>query len=163
MTKHIILFALLSASIAGCAKDTPTEASQTAPDVRTTVNKVEVVAEGGIAALDIRYSVSQEDRFFVYTQRHLCNNNCAASDSTSGSLSAAANDALFKTVFAQSPFDFKDDYGTSRGAADMMEYTIRITIGGDAIKTIRADDGTMPEPLRRIVSAVLETVSAARK
>jgi hypothetical protein len=163
MTKQIILFALLSASIAGCTKDTPTEAKQTAPDASTTVNKVEVIAEGGIAALDIRYSVSQDDRFFVYTQRHLCNNNCAASDSTSGSLSAAATDALFKTVFAQSPFDFKDDYGTSRGAADMMEYTIRITIGADAIKTIRADDGTMPEPLRRIVSAVLATVSAARK
>jgi hypothetical protein len=75
----------------------------------------------------------------------------------------AASDALFNLVFAQLPFDLKNDYGTSRGAADMMEYTIRITIGGDAIKTIRADDGTMPEQLRRIVSAVQSTVSAARK
>jgi len=163
MTKQSILIALVSAFIAGCAKDTPTDATQLSQDKNATGSKVEVIAEGGIAALDIRHVVRQDDRVFVYTQRHLCNNNCAATDSVSGSLSAAASDALFKTVFAQSPFDFKDDYGTSRGAADMMEYTIRITVGGDAVKTIRADDGTMPEPLRRIVSAVLETVSAARK
>jgi hypothetical protein len=163
MTKQSILIALLSASIAGCAKHTPTDATQLSQDAAGSANKIEVIAEGGIAALDIRHVVRQDDHFFVYTQRHLCNNGCAASDSASGSLSAAASEALFKTVFAQSPFDLKDDYGTSRGAADMMEYTIRITIGGDAIKTIRADDGTMPEQLRRIVSAVRETVAAARK
>jgi len=163
MTKQSILIALVSAFIAGCAKDTPTDATQLSQDKNATGSKVEVIAEGGIAALDIRHVVRQDDRVFVYTQRHLCNNNCAASDSASGSLSKDASDALFTTIFAQLPFDLKDDYGTSHGAADMMEYTIRVTIGGDAVKTIRADDGTMPEQLRRIVSAVLATVSAARK
>ena len=163
MTKSTILLALIAASVAACSNDTLTESTQLRGDQANGGSKVEIISEGGIAALDIRHVVRQDDHFFVYTQRHLCNNNCAAADSASGSLSAAASDALFKTVFAQSPFDFKDDYGTSRGAADMMEYTIRITVGGDAVKTIRADDGTMPEPLRRIVSAVRETVSAARK
>ena len=163
MTKPIILIALISASIAGCAKETPTDASQVRPDANTSGSKIEVIAEGGIAALDVHYSVRQDDRFFVYTQRFLCNNACAASDSASGSLSTAASDALFSTVFAQQPFDLKDDYGSSHGAADMLEYTVRVTVGGDAVKTIRADDGTMPEQLRRIVSAVRETVAAARK
>ena len=163
MTKQTTLFALLAASLAGCGSDTPTDASRTNLEGSTAGSQIEIVAEGGIAGLDIRHTVRQDDRFFVYTSRHLCNNNCAASDSVSGSLSKAASDALFNTIFAQSPFDLKSDYGTSHGAADMMEYTIRVTIGGDAVKTIRADDGTMPEQLRRIVSAVLETVSAARK
>src|SRR5262245_50999961 len=118
MTKSTILFALLAASIAACSKNSPTDATQLR-DAAGSGSKIEITAEGGIAALDIRHVVRQDDHFFVYTQRHLCNNGCAASDSTSGSLSAAASDAFFKTVFAQSPFDFKDDYGTSRGAADM--------------------------------------------
>jgi hypothetical protein len=163
MRKHIVLFALFSASIAGCVKHSPTDVSQLRPDASAGGTKIEVVAQGGIAALDIRHVVRQDDRYFEYTIRHLCKGTCAATDSASGSLSATANDALFNTIFAQLPFNLKDDYGTSHGAADMMEYTVRVTVGGDATKTIRADDGTMPEPLRRIVSAVLETVSAARK
>jgi hypothetical protein len=163
MTKQTTLLALISATIVACSGRSPTDASQTQLEGTKSGSKVEVIAEGGIAGLDIRHVVSQDDRFFVYTQRRLCTNNCAASDSASGTLSVAASDALFNLVFAQLPFDLKNDYGTSRGAADMMEYTIRITIGGDAVKTIRADDGTMPEQLRRIVSAVQSTVSAARK
>ena len=164
MTKHIILFALLSASIAGCAKDTPTEASQTRS--RREHDRQQGGSRRGRRNRGARHPLRRapgRPLFRLHATPSLQQQLRGALTPTSGTLSAAANDALFNTVFAQSPFDFKDDYGTSRGAADMMEYTIRITIGGDAIKTIRADDGTMPEPLRRIVSAVLETVSAARK
>jgi len=98
MTKQSILIALVSALIAGCAKDTPTDATQLSQDKNLTGSKVEVIAEGGIAALDIRHVVRQDDRVFVYTQRHLCNNNCAATDSVSGSLSAATTLAEFDKI-----------------------------------------------------------------
>jgi len=44
----------------------------------------------------------------------------------------------------------------------MVTYTVRVTILGRT-KTLRADDGTMPEPLRRIEEAVRSTVDAARR
>jgi hypothetical protein len=163
MPRQTILFALLSASIAGCAAHTSTELAQPQFDASSVSGaKVEVLAEGGIAALSITHLVRHDDRFFMYRQGHLCNAPCAAMDSTSGSLSPAATDSLFNIVLSQSPFSLKDDYGDSKGAADMMIYTVRVTVGSNT-KTIHADDGTMPEPLHRIVDAVRGTISAARK
>jgi hypothetical protein len=163
MQKQIALFALMSASIIGCAGRAATESTPRLDDATALDGaKVEVLAEGGIAALSINQVVRHDDRSFLYTQRHLCNNGCAAMDSASGSLSSAATDSLFTLVVSQAPLSLKDDYGDTRGAADMMIYTVRVTVGGST-KSIHADDGTMPEPLRRIVTAVRETISAGRK
>src|SRR5215467_5857201 len=124
---------------------------------------VEVVAEGGIAALSIRHRASHDDHAFVYAQRHLCAQSCGApTDSASGTLSAAATDSLFNIVLAQAPFDLKDDYGTTGQAADMMVYTVTVTANG-LTKTIRADDGTMPPPVRQIVQSLRGVIAAARK
>lgn len=125
--------------------------------------KIELVAEGGIAALLINETVRHDDRFYLQTTRHLCGPTCpAALDSASGTLSAPAADSLFSLVWAQSPFSLKDDYGTMNGAADMMTYTLRMTFDGTT-KTVRADDGTMPPQMRQIVDALRGTISVARK
>jgi len=163
MQKQFIRFILLSASIVGCAKRNPTDALVLNDDFGSFNGaRVEVLAEGGIFPLSVNNVVRHDDRYFLFTQRRLCNDTCAATDSASGSLSAGVTDSLFNIVVAASPFALKDDYGSTHGAADMMDYTIRVTLGGST-KTIRADDGTMPEPLRRIVTVVRESISAARK
>ena len=163
MRKQLVLIALVSGSFIGCARHTPTEASARLDDFGTFNGaQVEIVAEGGIAALSMNHVVRHDDRFFLATTRRICPGSCAALDSTSGSLSPAATDSLFNIVLAQSPFALKDNYGITRTGADMMAYTVRVTANG-ATKTIRADDGTMPEPLRRIVDVVRATISAARR
>jgi hypothetical protein len=168
MRPQLVLFALLSASVTSavaCAKRAPTDSTQQ-PQLNDFPSfngaKVELHADGGFAALSIDQVVRHDDHYFLATQRKLCAQTCAALDSVSGSLTAAATDSLFNIVLAQSPFSLKDDYGTTVGGADMMLYTVRITADGRT-KTVRADDGTMPEPLRRIAAAVRETISAARR
>jgi hypothetical protein len=155
---------LLLSIVAGCTHRDPS----TSPSVRTddfgvlNAAKIELVEEGGIAAILIDRVVRHDDRFFLYTRRQICNQGCAApSDSVTGTLSPAATDSLFTVVWSQSPFTLKDDYGTSKGAADMIAYTLRMTFDGTT-KTIRADDGTMPPPMRQIVDVIRGTISAAR-
>jgi hypothetical protein len=124
---------------------------------------VSITAEGGIAALRIMHSVSHDDRAFTYSQRHLCTQTCGAPmDSASGTLTPAMTDSLFNIVLAQSPFSLKDDYGITGQAADMMVYAMTVRADGRT-KTIRADDGTMPPPMRQIVSSVRDVIAAARK
>jgi hypothetical protein len=150
----------MAAAITACAGSisSPTRIEDSASGGR-----IELTAEGGIAALLMSHSVNYSDRKFVYTQRHICSASCGAPlDSASGILPAATTDSLFNGVLALSPFTLKDDYGTTRNAADMMTYTLRITADGRT-KTVRADDGTMPAEMRRIVSALNQTVSAARR
>jgi hypothetical protein len=124
---------------------------------------VSITAEGGIAALSIAHRVNHDDRGFVTTQRHLCAQNCGApTDSASGTLTPAVADSLFNIVLAESPFSLKDDYGITGQAADMMVYTMTITANG-VTKTVRADDGSMPQPMRQIVASVRGVIAAARK
>jgi len=159
MRTRLIFFSLFPAALAAC--------SSAGPDRITDPNglsgaKIQVVAEGGIAALAIKHIVSHDDRAFVYALGHLCANDCRpAVDSSSGTLTASATDSLFHIVLDQARLLSKDDYGTSRGAADMLEYTVRITTGG-AVRIIVFDDGTAPEPMRRILQAVVGIVDAAR-
>jgi hypothetical protein len=155
---------LLLSIVAGCTHRDPS----TSPSVRTddvgvlNAAKIELVEEGGIAAILTDRVVRHDDRFFLYTRRQICGQGCAApSDSVTGTLSPAATDSLFTVVVSQSPFTLKDDYGTTHGAADMIEYTLRMTFDGTT-KTIRADDETMPPPMRQIVDAIRGTISAAR-
>jgi hypothetical protein len=103
-----------------------------------------------------------DSRGFVHVTRHLCSNSCGAPlDSAQGTISAAAADSLFNILLSRKIL-YKDDYGSTRGAADMMAMTVRITSGG-ITRTIKGDDGTIPESLREVISAVRGAVSAARK
>jgi hypothetical protein len=76
-------------------------------------------------------------------------------------MSAAAADSLFSVVWSLTPAQLHDDYGTTRGAADMFEYTLRVTFE-DVTKTVRADDGTMPAEMRQIVAILGGTIDTAR-
>jgi len=166
MPNHLRSLVLLSlVAGAACGRHDPASIPGLRVDDFGTFNsaKIELVAEGGIAALQTDHLVRHDDRFFLYTNRHLCNQTCPAPlDSASGTLSPSAADSLFSVVWAQSPFSLKDDYGDSAGAADMMIYTLRMTFDGTT-KTIHADDGTMPPQMRQIVDVLRGTIAAARK
>lgn len=144
----------------GCASTSPTMGGgETTP---ATGAKVEIVAEGGIAALSVRHLVERDTRTFAYAHRRLCTNVCGAPmDTASGSLSSARTDSLFAAVLSDAQALPKDDFGTTPNAADMMLYTIRLTLDG-RVRTIRGDDGTLPEPARKIMTEVREAISAAR-
>jgi hypothetical protein len=160
-----IRVAVATIALAACAHRDPTS---TAPGAGSadfgTLNaaKLVLVADGGIAALHTQYSVDHDTRAYAYSQRHICTVDCGAPiDSASGILTAAAADSLFSLVWAQAPYGLRDDYGTTSQAADMMTYTLSVTFEGNA-KTIRADDGTMPEAMRKMVEATRGIVAAAR-
>jgi hypothetical protein len=164
MRNHLRSLILFSA-VTACSHRDPTSSPSVRVDDFGVLNgaKIELVEEGGIAGLQSDRIVRHDDRFFLYTQRHACGQTCPAPlDSVTGTLSASAADSLFSVVWAQSPFNLKDDYGNTASAADMFIYTLRMTFDGTT-KTVRGDDGTMPPQMRQIVDAVRGTISAARK
>ncbi len=55
------------------------------------------------------------------------------------------------------------DLGATKNAADMITYVLRVGVNGDARVDVRADDGTMPPAMYRIIQAIHATVAAARK
>jgi len=159
--RSLVLVSLLTA----CTHRDPTSVAAVRNDDFGVLNaaKIELTEEGGIAALATDQIVRHDDRFFLYTRRHICSQSCGAPlDSLTGTLSPSATDSLFSVVWAQSPFALKDDYGATAGGADMITYTVRMTFDGTT-KTVRADDGTMPPPMRQIVDVIHATISAARK
>jgi Emfourin len=160
MRNHLAALAL-SASIVACSS---TNAVTSIDDSGLSdIPSIELTAEGGIAALSVHHVVRGSDRSFVYTQRQICGQKCNAPlDSASGTLSASTTDSLFTAILAQSPFSLKDDYGITQGGADMMTYVLQVNGAGHR-KTIRADDGTMPEQMRQIVQALRSTIADARK
>jgi hypothetical protein len=162
-TSFVALAATLA--IGACAHSSSAPASPSGPvDAFGALNgsHIELTAEGGIAALSTTWRAAHDDRSFVYSRRHLCGSTCPAPmDSASGVISAAAADSLFSVVWSQTPAQLRDDYGTTPGAADMFEYTLRVTFDG-VTKTVRADDGTMPAEMRRIVDILGGTIDSAR-
>lgn len=155
---------LLVAAVAACSSTRSTNGPVAVNDFGSFNGAVvDVTTEGGIAAISMHHRVSHDDRAYVFAQRHLCAQNCPPpSDSASGTLAASVTDSLFNIVLEQAPFGLKDDYGITGQAADMFVYTVKVTANG-ITKTIRADDGTMPQPMRQIVASVRDVIAAARK
>ncbi len=162
MRKSIFPLALLCAALLACAS--PATTGMLIRDFGSFNGaKVELTEEGGIAALYSTRVVRHDDRSFAYAQRRICSRSCATPlDSASGALSPAAVDSLFSIVFAATPYELANDYGTTPNSADMVSYSLRVTTD-QGVKTIRADDGTMPPQMRRIVEGVHGTISAARQ
>jgi hypothetical protein len=126
--------------------------------------EVELTEVGGFAARSTTQLVRHDDGYFSYVAKPLCAPACPAMpvDSASGSLTHAASDSLFSIIVAASPGSLRDDYGATPNSADMVTYTLRISTA-NGVKTIRADDGTMPAPMRQIVEAVHGIIAAARQ
>lgn len=160
-TVHIAGYSIVVGLVAACASSGGT--SVPLNDFGTlNGSKVEVVAEGGIAALSISDRMEHDSRAFAHVTRHLCATTCQApSDSASGAVAANVADSVFSIVLEKARA-LDGDYGTTKSAADMMTYTVRVTSGGTT-KTLRADDGTMPLAMKQLVAAVRESISAARK
>lgn len=142
--------------------------STASPSVRAdtfgTLNgaRIELTAQGGLAGLTTNWRVAHDDRSYSFVRRHVCGTTCAAPlDSASGMMSAVAADSLFTVVWSLGPTGMKDDYGLTPGAADMFEYSLRVTFDGTT-KTVHADDGTMPPVMRQIVTTLAGTIDSAR-
>jgi hypothetical protein len=163
MRTSFVVFA--AAALVACAHSSSNPSAPSRPvDSFGTLNgaHIELAAEGGIAALSTNWRAAHDDRSFVYARRHLCATSCPAPmDSASGALTAAAGDLLFSVVWSLGPMNLHDDYGATRGGADMFQYTLRITFDGTT-KTVRADDGTMPDAMRQIVVILGATIDSAR-
>jgi hypothetical protein len=164
MKPHLVILSLV-AMVAACSTVTTTMGGTTALQNAHVLNgaTIELVQEGGFAGLAIRTAVTHDDHFYVSSRRRLCTASCGVPmDSASGTLTAGATDSLFTAVLAEKPFAMKDDYGATKGGADMFTYTVRIAADGKS-KSIRFDDGTMPEPMQKILLALQSTISAARR
>jgi hypothetical protein len=155
---------LIAATVVACARRDPTSTGATRVDNVQALNgaRLELVEEGGIAALSTAQTVRHDDRTFSYVRRQICAANCPAPmDSASGTLSFAASDSLFNIVWNAQPGTLKDDYGPTPNSADMVTYTLRVVFANET-KTVRADDGTMPPAMRQIVQAIHGIIAAAR-
>ena len=164
VTRVLPALLIAAAAAAACARRDPTSASAPRADRVGALSgaRLELVEEGGIAAFATNYAVRHDDRSFAFSRRHICSANCPAPlDSAAGTLSTAASDSLFDIVWNAQPSTLKDDYGTTQGGADMVTYTLRVVLDNET-KSIRADDGTMPAAMRKIVDAIHGIVAAAR-
>jgi hypothetical protein len=164
MRNRLFPAAALSLSIIACSGQLSSTEIVNDDGLRNfTGARVQLTEEGGIAAFFTAHLVRHDDRYFSVVRRRIClPPNCGAPlDTAAGTLSPAATDSLFNIVLAQAS-SLETDYGVTPNGADMITYTLQITKGSTA-KTIRADDGTMPPPMRRIVEAVHGIVSAARQ
>ncbi|HEV8446058.1 MAG TPA: hypothetical protein VGQ44_04540 [Gemmatimonadaceae bacterium] len=165
MRTSFVVFAVAAITAGACTHSSSGPAAPSRPvDSFGTLNgaHIELTAEGGIAALSTSWRANHDDRSFVYARRHVCGTSCPAPmDSASGAFTPAAADSLFSVVWSLAPMNLHDDYGTTHNAADMFQYTLRITFDG-ATKTVRADDGTMPDAMRQIVVILGATIDSAR-
>jgi hypothetical protein len=158
---HRIAISVAVAATAACSSTAP---STDVARASYAAAEVEIVADGGLGGFTMRSFVRGSGPAFLYTMHRICSvPSCqAALDSASGSVGVSAADSLFAVVEREAPFNLRDDYGRTVGAADMFTYTMRVKIG-DRTKTVHADDGTMPAPMRRIAEALRATIAAARR
>jgi hypothetical protein len=163
MKTRFVSALMLGTTLTACASTATQGGSVASKPASFSGAKIEVVQEGGFAGLAIRRAVTHDDRIYVTSTRRLCTANCGApTDSASGMLTVGATDSLFTAIVAQDPFSLKDNYGVTQRGADMFTYTVRVTANGKS-KSVRFDDGSMPEPMQKILLALQTTLFAARR
>jgi hypothetical protein len=152
----------LGAGVIGCAAGNTVASPDSSGDFGTLNGaSLELTAVGGFAGIQVHQLVRHDDRMYVATTRGICSTACRPPiDSASGTFSPSVSDSLFNIAWQQGPFSLKDDYGPTKGGADMLTYTLKVTFNART-KSITADDGTMPAPMRAIVAAMRETITAA--
>ena len=110
-----------------------------------------VTRSGGIAGMLTTATYDGDTRRYERAER--------GAPVVSGELPADSVRTLARLVVDSVP-EMKADYGRTPNAADMFEYVVEATWGSEAdglnSYTVRADDGTAPDALRRIVSLALD-------
>ena len=164
--RHVLGFALALVASAACGRKTTESLGTVDPgfDLQPST-RVEVYETGGIAGFVSDWLVRKESGAFLFTRRRACTSaTCPpALDSARGVLDRAAADALFEAIARDTAGLHAADFGSSKSAADMIDYVVRLRTNSDVVTDARGDDGTMPPQMHRIVEAVHAAISAARK
>jgi len=154
--------ALLLAACSRHEADPPTSPGGVRSATRSSF-RLTIEREGGIGTFWIRKSVDGATGRYVATTHRICSvPQCqAAIDSASGTLPPAVVATLIGAVEEARLFSLRDDYGRTRGGADMMVHTLTTQLDGRD-KSVRGDDGTLPDAARRVEAALHEAIAKAR-
>ncbi|HYD51288.1 MAG TPA: hypothetical protein VEA99_01625 [Gemmatimonadaceae bacterium] len=154
----VILLAACSRPIADVATGPDASAHAARADFRIVMER-----DGGLGSLWIRESVDGATGQWLATTHRICSvPQCqAAMDSATGTFDAATIASLMETVDFARLWTLADDYGRTPNSADMMDHTLKVRYDGRD-KTVHGDDGTFPEPARRVSTALHEAIWKAR-
>ena len=138
------------------------EAEGEAPDPETPA-ALDYTASGGIAGFEYRTHVDSATGHFTYSVTGICGDpaGCGIHDSASGTLPRATVDDLFVRAMFDEFRVLRSDYGTTANSADMMTIVLTLHQNG-RVRSIRADDGTMPTLLAHFVHDLQGAVATAR-
>lgn len=147
----------LAASLLVAACGTFSGAEGPSPDGRAAID---VTTSGGLAALQFHARIDSTSGAFSYTYGPICMSApCRAMESASGSLTRAEVDSFFARARQPEFRALRTDYGTTPNSADLRLTTLRLYASG-VLRTIRADDGTMPTLLAHYLHDVELAVRA---
>jgi hypothetical protein len=149
-------------ALLGTACGTIIEAEGEAPDPASPA-AIDYTASGGIAGFDYRTHVDSASGHFTYSVTAICGdpNGCRIHDSASGTLPRAIVDDLFARAMLDEFRVLRSDYGSTENSADMMLIVLALHQNG-RVRSIRADDGTMPSILAHFVHDLQGAVVTAR-
>jgi hypothetical protein len=133
------------------------------PDPNTPAS-LELVADGGIAAFHTVAHVDSASGNVYWQSGQMCapSAGCPVVDPLSGRLDPKVVDAFYERAATSEFRSLRADYGTTKNGADMRLYTLTIHANG-RVRTLRADDGTMPTLMAEFVNDVMSAVSEAVK
>ena len=155
------LSSLVTAGAAGCGA--VVSADGEIPDPNTPAS-LEIVADGGIAAFHTVARVDSASGSVYWSSGTICaaTAGCPVVDPLAGHLDRNVVDAFYARLATSEFRALRADYGTTKNGADMRLYTLTIHANG-RVRTLRADDGTMPTLMAEFVHDVMGAVSAAVK
>jgi hypothetical protein len=130
----------------------------------TNAASIDATALGGIAALRIVYHVDSATGAATYQMGPLCDavTNCPTNVSLAGQVDRATIDELYARAASPAFRALRADYGTTRNAADMQTHVLTIRTNG-RVRSIQADDGTMPTLMAQFNNDVVSAVSKVVK
>ncbi len=144
----------LLVALAACHSATAVEGVH--PDTLSAAG-IEVVATGGIAALELHATIDSATGESSLTTTSLCAAGTTCPDVVPPSyrtLDRTEVDALFGRTRTPAFLALHADYGITPNGADMRTYVVTIRRDGTA-RTLRGDDGSLPALLAAFAGDVL--------
>ena len=94
----------------------------------------------------------------------MCDNvaSCPTNVSLAGQVDRATIDALYAKAATPAFRALRADYGSTKNAADMQWHVLTIRTNG-RVRTLQADDGTMPSLMAQFTNDVVVAVNKAVK